>query len=239
MKESLFDLLDYREKKIKNIFYIIVASMEYFYYLCCRQFINNIIMRNSNLQLSLFSSGWEFDKEAFERDVLTDTFKDCIRKGVLHGFNKSRDHCSVGNYTLRLNSSYMQESAFREIEEEFKHAMPDTDIRFIFTPSGSDRLFFTFNGYVFLLNKIDSSGNDNSQSDSIRMQRGQMPIMSILYRLDDLRENVAAIYIQFKRNGCVEYNYSLDMSSFEHEETTVNNAEKKHLSLKIDKEAAL
>lgn len=141
----------------------------------------------------------------FEKTIEDTPLVDCIRDGVVSGFHEMQGVFADGTKSLRLGSSYLHESVFNCIREQISLRMPDFEVQFACNHCGTERLFFLFRDYIFIIRKEGGTTNDTYPSRWIEQQTLDKHVIVLEYTLDPMRTMVQSISLHYKLGKHVVY----------------------------------
>lgn len=190
-------------------------------------------------QPSLFPSRkGEFKTEEFKNAIYDTPFLECVKNGLNNGFRRMREAFATGDMSMRNESNFLHEAIFNGIKIQIDTYMPDWDISFSANKIGSERLFFTFDNYIFILKIAGTKTNDTKPSRCIEYQEADKHIITLEYILDDMRESIQSAYFQYKNGKSSTYIMSIPLQqTFEMQGETQqeNIIEAKKPILKVSK----
>lgn len=194
------------------------------------------------LQLSLFpSQKGEFKPEEFNNAICDTPLIECVRNGLNNGFHRMRKVFATGDMSMRNESNFLHEAIFNAIKTQIDTYMPDWDISFSANKIGSERLFFTFKDYIFILKLAGVKTNNTKLSRYIENQEADKHIITLEYTLDDIRESIQSACFQYKNGKFSTYIMSIPLQpTFEIQGETQqeNIIEVKKPILKVSKKKA-
>lgn len=96
---------------------------------------------------------------------------------------------------------------------------------FTFTSSisGNERLFFEYQGYVFIVKLADSTQNNTKQESKIRNQELGRHVISIVYTLDTFRENINTLSLQYIKGQTIVWQHTIPVQNIPIFEDIDNN----------------
>ena len=150
------------------------------------------------LQCRLFSVESDFNSDSFVKSVIEGTrFEECVRNGVMEGLQNTRVKFQGGENSLSVMSHCLHEDIYNCIKNELLEHMQHDDFHFIPNISGNERLYFSYKGYIFIIRLADSTQNKTRQEERIRKQECESHVISIVYSLDQLRESICSLSLQY------------------------------------------
>ena len=183
-----------------NIFYIFVV-------------IKQIVMVGEIEQYSMFPTESDFSSDLFKESVMTDQFEECLRMGVVDGLRKTKEKFSEGENSMSVIMHCLHEDVYNGIKIALKTQMPNEHFTFTTNVSGNERLFFEYCGYVFIIRLADSTNNNTKQEAKIKNQELSKHVITIVYSLDALRENLNSLSLQYIKGQSVTWHYSIPTKS--------------------------
>jgi hypothetical protein len=163
-------------------------------------------------QPSLFPSRkGEFKPEEFKNAIHDTPFLECVKNGLNHGFRRMREVFATGDMSMRNESNFLHEAIFNSIKTQINTYMPDWDISFSANKIGSERLFFTFKNYIFILKIAGVKTNNTELSRRIENQETDKHIITLEYTLDDMRESIQSACFQYKNGKSSTYIISIPL----------------------------
>lgn len=193
-------------------------------------------------QSSLFPSRkGKFKPEEFKNAIHGTPFLECVKNGLNNGFRRMREAFSIGDMSMRNESNFLHEAIFNSIKTQIDTYMPDWDISFSANKIGSERLFFTFENYIFILKISGTKTNDTKPSRCIEYQEADKHIITLEYTLDDMRESIQSAYFQYKNGKSSTYIMSIPLQEtfeMQGEMQQENVIEVKKPILKVSKKKA-
>lgn len=107
----------------------------------------------------------------------------------------------------------MHESVFNHIREQINLRMPEFEVKFACNHCGTERLFFLFRDYIFILRKEGGTTNDTQPSRWIEQQALDKHVIVLEYTLDPMRTMVKFISLQYKLGKYVVYMKTIPVHS--------------------------
>lgn len=154
-------------------------------------------------QTSLFPSRkGEFKPDEFKNAIHGTPFLECVKNGLNNGFRRMRETFAAGDMSMRNESNFLHEAIFNSIRTQIDTYMPTWNVNFSTNKIGSERLFFTFGDYIFILKITGAKTNDTKPSRCIEYQEADKHIITLEYTLDDMRESIQSAYFQYP-NGLI------------------------------------
>lgn len=180
-------------------------------------------------QKTLFDEKGDFNPKEFNDKCINDTFIKCVRNGIKTAVEKvSSLNLQI---MLRVKSDALHDVAFSEIQNRVSCTELHDKIYFKGDISGNNRLFFSYDDYIFVLRKKGSNGNKSEIENVVNSQKADKHIIIIEYGVNSTWEAVSSISFQYIRNDISEMclyipleddvNVSIDVPSSEVEEAKV------------------
>ena len=152
-------------------------------------------------QTSLFPSRkGEFKPDEFKNAIHGTPFLECVKNGLNNGFRRMRETFAAGDMSMRNESNFLHDTY-----------MPTWNVNFSTNKIGSERLFFTFGDYIFILKITGAKTNDTKPSRCIEYQEADKHIITLEYTLDDMRESIQSAYFQYKKGKSSTYIMSVPL----------------------------
>ena len=163
-------------------------------------------------QTSLFPSRkGEFKPDEFKNAIHGTPFLECVKNGLNNGFRRMRETFAAGDMSMRNESNFLHEAIFNSIRTQIDTYMPTWNVNFSTNKIGSERLFFTFGYYIFILKITGAKTNDTKPSRCIEYQEADKHIITLEYTLDDMRESIQSAYFQYKKGKSSTYIMSVPL----------------------------
>ena len=163
-------------------------------------------------QTSLFPSRkGEFKPDEFRNAICDTPFVECVKNGLNDGFRRMRETFAAGDMSMRNESNFLHEAIFNGIRTQINTYMPDWNVSFSDNKIGSERLFFTFEDYIFILKICGAKSNDTKTSHCIENQEADKHIITMEYTLDDMRESIQSACFQYKVGKSSTYVMSIPL----------------------------
>lgn len=150
------------------------------------------------IQKSLFESKGLFDPEDFKNKCINDNFINCISKGITSAFSKLVSANLETRY--RVKSDTLHDMAFYCIQELINISPLFNKVVFHSDAVGNKRLWFSYNGYAFILKKSESEGNKSIIGKVIDSQEAENHFITICYSIDELWNSITSISFQYIKN---------------------------------------
>ena len=175
------------------------------------------------LQYSMFDTENVFNPERFKETVLDDRFQDCLRIGVTQGLIKTKNKFNYGSNSMSVMSHCLHEDVYNAIKNELSAQMAADSFTFTSSISGNERLFFEYQGYVFIVKLADSTQNNTKQESKIRNQELGRHVISIVYTLDTFRENINTLSLQYIKGQTIVWQHTIPVQNIPIFEDIDNN----------------
>lgn len=160
-------------------------------------------------QLELFDAEKNaFDPQHFERMLAETKIEDCISDAVMEAFRKVQESDIYCNISLKTQSVNISEVAMNLLQEKLAEGHGDID--FHFDAEGDLRSYFIAGDYIFILHKDDLPDNNTRQGRRIKNQQLDKHIITIIYKLNALRSDVAIVALHYWNGNCLIYQKVLD-----------------------------
>ena len=161
------------------------------------------------IQYSMFPTEHDFNSDKFKAAVLNGRFEACLRTGVTTGLSKTHEKFHEGVNSMSVMSHCLHEDIYNAIKNELATQMPLEHFTFASNVSGNERLFFEYQGYIFIVKLADSTQNRTKQETKIRNQELGCHVVSIVYTLDAFRENINTLSLQYIKGQTIVWQYSI------------------------------
>lgn len=160
-------------------------------------------------QQGLFESEKEaFDPMRFERMLEETEIEECISAAIMESCRIVQEGETYRHLSLKTQSVTISEVAMHLLQEKLEAAHGDVD--FHFDTEGNLRSYFITGGYIFILHKDDLPDNNTRQGRRVKNQQLDKHIITIIYKLNALRSDVATIALQYWQGNSFIYQKSLD-----------------------------
>lgn len=179
-------------------------------------------MSREIIQYSMFPTEHDFSSDKFKASVLSDKFEECLRVGVTSGLSKTQEKFREGDNSMSVMSHCLHEDIYNAIKYELSTQMPLEHFAFTSGMSGNERLFFEYQGYVFIVKLADSTQNKTKQEAKIRNQELGRHVISIVYTLDAFRENINTLSLQYIKGQTIIWQHSIPVQYIPELENTEN-----------------
>lgn len=170
-------------------------------------------MADSYFQPSFFQTKGEFDKDDFIWSIDGTGIEDAIRKGVLHAMEKTKSVFIDWVPPLILFSQYLHQRVISCISQECVKTMGKNAPIFYNNPEGNQKSFFSFGDYVYVVAKGDVKKQNTSPNTVISEQLGDKHIITISYLIDETRESVVSLSLEYKKGKNTIFSHPIPLSS--------------------------
>lgn len=164
-------------------------------------------------QPSLFGSKAEFDKDNFEFVIDKGDFCGHIANAIEKALSIVKEYRDENSVTSTLFAQMLHEQVYHCILDEFSKCDYAQDVKFGPCVTGNERLYFVYEGYAFIIRKLDASVNNTKQSKIILNQEADSHIITISYTLDDFRENITSTAFKYIKGNNAIYTHSISAKS--------------------------
>ena len=180
-------------------------------------------MAREIIQYSMFPTEHDFNSETFKDTVLSDKFEECLRIGVTTGLSRTQEKFQAGDNSMSVMSHCLHEDVYNAIKNELSAQMAADSFTFTSNLSGNERLFFEYQGYVFIVKLADSTQNKTKQESKIRNQELGRHVISIVYTLDSFRENINTLSLQYIKGQTIVWQHTIPVQNIPIFEDIENN----------------
>ncbi len=167
---------------------------------------------NEIRQLSLFEPKNAFNVDDFNSEVENTGLFESITQGILDAILTVSNCTSSMTLSLRVQGDVIQDIIVGSIENASLSNMVDDKLEVYTTLSGNEKSYIIFKNYWFVIRRKGVKLRDSKVNTTINTQTAENHIITIMYDLDESRENVNMIELQYIKNGCVTYSRSLPTS---------------------------
>lgn len=159
-------------------------------------------------QQNLFEeSKGAFNPQHFERMLENTEIEECISEAILEACRTVQDSNIFCHLSLKTQSVSISEVAMNLIQE--KLAERHIDVDFHFDKEGNVRSYFIIGGYIFILHKDELLDNNTKQGRRVMNQQLDKHIITIIYKLNELRSDVIKIALQYWQGNSFVYQKTL------------------------------
>ena len=151
-----------------------------------------------NIQKNLFEDKDRFDPEDFKNKCINEIFTSCVSKGIVSAFSKLISADLETRY--RVKSDSLHDMSFNSIKNQINNSSLFNKVVFHSDTIGNKRLWFSYNGYIFVLKKAESEGNKSTVGQIIDAQKADNHIITICYSIDELWSSITSISFQYIKN---------------------------------------
>lgn len=169
---------------------------------------------------NLFHTKGDFNPLDFKESIAGTKFVESIKNGVLNGFSKAKSMHSDWDSSLTLFGQTLHECVLYCISQECYKNMGNNAPTFIPSPEGNQKSFFLFGNYVYIVAKGDVKKQHTRPNNVIYEQSGEKHIITISYLLDETRENIVSIKLEYRKGKSAIFSYPIPLSSIEDMSTT-------------------
>lgn len=180
-------------------------------------------MTREIIQYSMFPTEHDFNSEMFKTSVLSDKFEECLRIGVTTGLSRTQEKFQAGDNSMSVMSHCLHEDVYNAIKNELSTQMASDNFTFTSSLSGNERLFFEYQGYVFIVKLADSTQNNTKIESKIRNQELGRHVISIVYTLDAFRENINTLSLQYIKGQTIVWQHTIPVQNIPIFEDIENN----------------
>ena len=180
-------------------------------------------MAREIIQYSMFPTEHDFNSETFKAAVLNSKFEECLRIGVMTGLSRTQEKFQAGDNSMSVMSHCLHEDVYNAIKNELSAQMAADSFTFTSSISGNERLFFEYQGYVFIVKLADSTQNNTKQESKIRNQELGRHVISIVYTLDTFRENINTLSLQYIKGQTIVWQHTIPVQNIPIFEDIDNN----------------
>ena len=157
---------------------------------------------------SLFPVKGQFDPGDFQSKCLGIGLEESISLGMSEGLEKTNQVFSNGDLSTRLHGQFLHETIFNCICSHANSTMQETPV-FSTSLDGNKKWYFQLRGYVFILRKENVIPLDTSPNQVILNQEADAHVITINYSLDQLRESIQSISLQYIEGKSIIWQYSI------------------------------
>lgn len=150
------------------------------------------------IQKNLFENKEAFNAIDFQNKCINDEFINCVSKGITSAFSKLVSADLETRY--RVKSDTLHDMAFYKIQELINSSSLFDKVVFHSDVIGNKRLWFSYNGYAFILKKAESEGNKSLIGQIIDAQEAEKHFITISYCIDELWNSISSISLQYIKN---------------------------------------
>lgn len=171
-----------------------------------------------NVQYQLFETKGDFDACKFKKNVHIDEFSMLVLEGVLVGFEKTKKQFSSGGNSRSAKAHCLHENVYNEIIGLLL-SKGNGGLSYWMSPvTGSERLFFTYNDFDFIIKYDDRTRNGTKLDCSIRNQELDKHIIVIRYSIDYTKEVIQSVELLYQKAGVNVWEYDIPLCGFDHNE---------------------
>lgn len=193
--------------------------------------------RQQVFQPSLFpSQKGQFNPSDFERTIEGTRFEEALTIGLNEAMSKTKAFTSSFGSPLILFGQILHVCAFASIQQACMRLMGDNLPEFFNSQEGNQKSYFTYGDYIFIVEKADVKKQQTTPNRVIIEQQGDNHVISVSYLLDEMREEMVSVKLEYKIGSRTLYSRPLEMEgNTVMTESPVNEPEIKKLKFKENK----
>lgn len=182
---------------------------------------------------TLFPEKGQFDPYDLKSKCMGTGLEESISNGMCEGLAKTNEVFANGDLSTRLHGQFLHETIFNCISSQANTLMQELPI-FNSSLEGNRKCYFLFKGYVFILRKENVTPHETGPNLVISNQKADAHVITISYSLDQLRENIQSISLEYIEGKNTVWQYSIPtMENRINSDINLDVPEKEHIKPRL------